>query len=240
MAQKGGVCFRQAVIAVDFEGIDNRSFPVRNGAGTRRLVRDRRAITAFRQRLATCFRGKLRSEPNRTRPRVVFIWRSRTRILAHPAPAELGAVVEELGGTFRLVEDGWLPPAQVIREVLAADILVGAWGSSLVWLSLLPPGAVVVQFTGFTTAFGLDTAATAGNGFNLENVIREGSTLRPELRINNTQFSYYAKLLGIHHYNALGNFSGHPKSWYINVSTWHSVMSRCFERIADRRRRPPE
>jgi hypothetical protein len=85
-----------------------------------------------------------------TAPKIVIVWRSRTRRMFafDDLMADIAAHARSLGAREVLVvEHVTVSFDDVVRLHRDADILLGIIGAGLTWSLLMPPGAVVVEFS---------------------------------------------------------------------------------------------
>jgi hypothetical protein len=108
---------------------------------------DQAATAEFRLMMADFASLRLRQQPNRRAPRVLFAVRSthRNRFVEHDMLVRhLQAAVERIGGVLDVVEHTREDDARgMLQRYADADIIYGAYGAGLIWAMFAPPGGVV-------------------------------------------------------------------------------------------------
>ena len=110
--------------------------------------RDAATVDLLRGTMQRCFSPTNVGRVVRRRsPRVLFSLRSISRRFTR-SPFIIRAVsdvVAEFDGVLDVVEDGRLGAAALVDRFSSADVAFGVHGANLIWATLMPPGAAVVE-----------------------------------------------------------------------------------------------
>ena len=116
-----------------------------------RLQTELQATQLVRNLVSNCISKPLRRAPNASAPRVGYVFRSRSRVdeAASHLMLTYAEIAERVGAhSFQVVEYALLDPRFVFELFMDFDVLVGVFGTGMLWLLLMPPGATLGHLRG--------------------------------------------------------------------------------------------